>query len=262
VVIILNRCCVLPNLPTHIHFALKALDEVSGNISNSNVEEYLSVYLLGATAPDIRVITKKDRSLYHFVQLDFKDVGDGVRNLQRRYPYWHDLAGCDIQTRAFMAGYVSHLILDETWITNIFRRFFEDSEVFKSRSEALIMDRAMQLELDRANWESVSENLDFIRNVDVKLEIDFFPTESLYEWRDWIVGLLSKGFTWERLKFMAQRISKNESDNGVASIAETFLLDPTQSTLHLLEKFPDDLIRDFSLSGHRNMVSAVNTFLL
>jgi len=259
---ILNRCFLLPNLPTHIHFALNALDEVSGNIGHSNADEYLPVYLLGATAPDIRVITRKDRSLYHFVQLDFKAVGDGVTNLQRRYPRWQDLSGCDINTRAFMAGYVSHLILDETWITNVFRPFFENQEFFESRSEALIMDRAMQLELDRANWESVSANLDFMRNADVKLEVDFFPTEYLYEWRDWVVGLLAKGFTWDRLRFMAQRISKNESHNEVASIAETFLLDPTQSTTHLLERFPDDLIRDFSINSHRNMVSAVNDFLI
>ncbi|GIS64446.1 MAG: hypothetical protein CM1200mP3_06940 [Chloroflexota bacterium] len=29
-----------------------------------------------------------------------------------------------LKTRAFMAGYASHLILDETWITSMFRRYF------------------------------------------------------------------------------------------------------------------------------------------
>ena len=250
----------MPNLPTHIHFALNALDEVSVNIGG-NVAEYLPVYLIGATAPDIRVITRKDRSLYHFVQLDFKTLGEGVNNLCRKHPYWRDLSGCDIQTRAFMAGYVSHLILDETWITNVFRPFFECSELFESDSEALIMDRAMQLELDRSNWESVNANLDFIRNVDISLEIDFFPTESLNEWRDWVVGLLDNGFTWDRLRFMAQRISKNKSHNSVASIAESFLINPTQSTANLLEKLPGDLIGNFSDNSHKNMVSAVNDFL-
>ena len=123
------------------------------------------------------------------------------------------------------------------------------------------MDRAMQLELDRSNWESVNANLDFIRNVDISLEIDFFPTESLNEWRDWVVGLLDKGFTWDRLRFMAQRISKNKSHNSVASIAESFLINPTQSTTNLLEKLPGDLIGNFSDNSHKNMVSAVNSFL-
>lgn len=250
----------MPNLPTHIHFALKALDEVSVNIG-SDVAEYLPVYLIGATAPDIRVITKKDRSLYHFVQLDFKTLGDGVKNLRRKYPYWKDLSGCDIQTRAFMAGYVSHLILDETWITNVFRPFFAGPGFFESESEGLIMDRAVQLELDRSNWESVNSTLDFIRNVDISLEIDFFPTDSLNEWRDWVVGLLDNGFTWDRLRFMAQRISKNKSHNSVVSIAESFLINPTRSTTNLLEKLPGDLIGDFSDNSHKNMVSAVNDFL-
>ena len=61
---------------------------------------------------------------------------------------------------------------------------------------------------------------------------------------------------------MAKRISKGRANIEVTSIAEKFLKDPTDSTVHLLEKFPEGLINDFSRKSHMNMVSAVNTFLL
>ena len=46
----------MPNLATHIHFAMKSLPE-------SIDQELTPIYLLGATTPDIRVITKENRSI-------------------------------------------------------------------------------------------------------------------------------------------------------------------------------------------------------
>ncbi|GIS64734.1 MAG: hypothetical protein CM1200mP3_09820 [Chloroflexota bacterium] len=82
------------------------------------------------------------------------------------------------------------------------------------------------------------------------MEIVFFPTESLNEWRDWVVGLLDNGFTWDRLRFMAQRISKNKSHNSVASMQNHFLLIQSVNT-NLLEKLPGDLFGNFSIIAQK-----------
>ena len=121
----------MPNLPTHIHFSYQSIGKYNGLDLNNN----LAIYLFGATAPDIRVITKQDRSVYHFVQLDFDRVGDGIRNMKNLHPLLDNLNTYDEHTRSFMAGYASHLILDETWITTMFRPFFSDTSLFGNKAK-------------------------------------------------------------------------------------------------------------------------------
>ena len=53
----------MPNLPTHIFFALDAINDLNVDF----LGEYIEPYMLGATSPDIRALTKKDRAIYHFV---------------------------------------------------------------------------------------------------------------------------------------------------------------------------------------------------
>ena len=94
----------MPNLPTHLKFAL----EVSKQLDSPIINAHLGSFLLGATSPDIRVITKVDRSVYHFVQLDFKDVGDGIDNMFKSYPTLSNFSQMDSQLQAFISGYITH----------------------------------------------------------------------------------------------------------------------------------------------------------
>ena len=87
----------MPNLPTHIYFALNSLDDIKVDF----LKEQTPAYMLGSTSPDIRAITKKNRSVYHFVELDFESVGEGISNLKSQYPKWGNLSNCDDETKAF-----------------------------------------------------------------------------------------------------------------------------------------------------------------
>ena len=154
----------MPNLPTHLKFAL----EVSKQLDSPIINAHLGSFLLGATIPDIRVITKVDRSVYHFVQLDFKDVGDGIDNMFKSYPTLSNFSQMDSQLQAFISGYITHLIADECWISEVFRKYFASSTVFPDINEGLILDRAMQLNLDRAFWKLDYDFVGTIQSEDYK----------------------------------------------------------------------------------------------
>ena len=67
----------MPNLTSHVSLALATANEVDlPSISNN-----MGSYLLGATAPDIRIITKQSRELTHYSGLDSNVLGDGVERL-------------------------------------------------------------------------------------------------------------------------------------------------------------------------------------
>ena len=97
------------------------------------LNENMGSYLLGSTAPDVRVITRKGREPYHFAPLDFDEVGAGISGLLREHP---QLATTEHgPTRSFMAGYMTHLILDETWITRMYRPLFGKDGVFETEAD-------------------------------------------------------------------------------------------------------------------------------
>ena len=125
----------MPNLPTHLEFAL----EVSNRLDSPLINAHLGSFLLGATAPDIRVITRVDRSAYHFVQLDFKSVGEGIDNMFKSHPFLSDVSSMDVKLQAFISGYITHLIADECWVTEVFRKYFASEVIFPDVNEGLIL---------------------------------------------------------------------------------------------------------------------------
>src|SRR3972149_2762060 len=99
---------------------------------------------LGATAPDIRVITRWERGRTHFFDLHNFDQQNGVAGLVSAYPRLGQPGRLGPG-----AGYVPHLVMDELWINTIYRPFFGQRSPLGGGLRANIMDRAIQFWLDR-----------------------------------------------------------------------------------------------------------------
>ena len=119
----------MPNLPTHIQLAVSAADRMRHTDLDSN----LGYFYLGSTSPDIRALTKRARSEYHFVELDFETIGTGVNAMFAAHPELMDAAEHDGPMRAFIAGYIAHLMADESYIVKMFRPYFGDPARFRDR---------------------------------------------------------------------------------------------------------------------------------
>ena len=247
----------MPNLPTHIHFAIEA----GSYIESDSIESNFSAYLVGSTTPDMRAITKKDRSVYHFVNLDFKGIGEGLSNLVTSHPKWSNLANVDNETRAFMAGYASHLILDETWVTLMFRPYFQDSKLFPDPAKALVMDRAMQLGLDKFNWMSMKPYLSDMQDYRLGVDVDFLESEPVEDWKNWIFRLLGADFTWERLLFMATRISRGDETHPAIRYANEFIANPEEMFDDLIHTLPEGVLNEFENAAVSNIQKHVNRFI-
>ena len=160
----------MPNLATHITFANEL------NKSENLIDDHdKGIYLLGSTAPDIRVLTKEPREKYHFVSLNFDNIGDGINNMIKQFPVLQNTPQTN-QLKSFLAGYFSHLVLDETWITKIFRPLFGQDSNFKNNIYVRILDRAIQLKLEEDNLgslENVLQDVLTIVNVKEKNRIEF-----------------------------------------------------------------------------------------
>jgi hypothetical protein len=240
-----------------MELAYLAARRLESRVLNDN----LGYFLLGSTSPDIRVITRRTREEYHFVELDFQQIGEGVESMFASHPRLRVPGALDYQTQAFMAGYITHLVADETWIVTMFRRYFGNPDVFSDDATGLVMDRAVQMELDRRAWDTVIDNRSQLREATENIDIGFIPTQTLFEWRDWILNFLDRGFTWERLGFMARRIARGEESHPAYQVAADFIGNPTERLSELYEIVPSRDLQDYKERTVESLVGYVRDYI-
>ena len=234
----------MPNLPMHIYLC----QQVAAELDWGYAHDHPGAAYLGSTTPDIRAMTKWERARTHFSDLSVTHVGAGVQRMFELHPH---LAGSDngltAHTRAFLLGYVSHLVADEVWITTMFRPHFDlDNRVTDTDVEAHIWDRALQLDMDRSvltgNGGLSAEN-DAIAAVEQMPALDFLQDALIDEWRGWVARLLGWDFTWERLKRALNRMYRDNDD--VQAVVDGFLEQMPRSLERVYERIPPELIDSY-----------------
>ena len=93
-----------------------------------------------------------------------------------------------------MAGYMTHLILDETWITRMYRPLFGKDGAFETEAEGAVMDRVMQMELDTLALERLNVLKTQLAGFSGGVDIPFIDGDTLCEWHEWVTNFISREF--------------------------------------------------------------------
>ncbi len=182
--------------------------EVGDRLRHRVLEEERGNLYLGSTAPDIRVITRWERGRTHFFDLSNLDEQSGVAGLLKAYPRLREPGRLSASTVAFIAGYVTHLVMDELWINTIYRPFFGERSPLGGDLRANIMDRAIQFSLDRQkriDRDLMAHVLDEVARSDLALEIDLIDAETLRRWKEVILDMVGRSPDWDRFGYIAGR---------------------------------------------------------
>ena len=247
----------MPNLPTHIQLAISAADQMRHTDLDSN----LGYFYLGSTSPDIRALTKRARSEYHFVELDFETIGAGVDSMFDAHPELMEAAEHDGPMRAFIAGYMAHLIADESYIVRMFRPYFGQPEAFETDAMAKVWDRALQLDFDKTVWRDVQTSIAGMDPDTSNVNIRFLPHEDLVQWKEWVARVMSGGFSWERLRFMARRISAGDESHPANTYAERFLTSVDDSLDTLYDHVPRSYVEEFRAEAVETIADTLRDYL-
>lgn len=210
----------MPNLPAHIQLA----QEAAARLSHPVLKTHEGAFLLGATTPDIRAMAKWPRERTHFAPLSVEEVGAGVRAMFQANPHLREASTANAPTRAFVSGYINHLIADETWICTVYRQFFGGGDTPEGKVRGNMWDRAMQLDMDReakANEQEVQRITEMMEGAEAGVEIGFVDAETLAEWRTWVQRFNSWEFSWERLSRALRRMYGE--DEQALAMAEEFI---------------------------------------
>ncbi|MBI2855941.1 MAG: zinc dependent phospholipase C family protein [Chloroflexi bacterium] len=253
----------MPNLSAHLGMAKEAISR----LKHPAVVRNPGACLLGSVSPDIRIITRGQRDETHFAPLSFERMGEGLEGLFQNHPHLADAAQLTEATRSFMVGYACHLFADELWILDMYRPFFGNREVFQDHLQGGLMDRALQLELDRREQRELG-GLEVLRPImeeaEVGVEVGFIQPDALQEWRKWVQESLSWRFTWDRLRFMARRVNSkgdSQAENNLQGMVEEFL----ESVPHGLERVyrlvPAEKLGDFREKCIEGVLSFAQEYL-
>ena len=113
----------MPQLGSHLHSAYVVADR----LGSPTIDADRGAFFLGSTSPDIRVITRGARADTHFFDLDHYEAQDSVKRMFSEHPNLRFQADMDTSAASFMAGYITHLVLDE-----LFRSIFYNEKIIKT----------------------------------------------------------------------------------------------------------------------------------
>ncbi len=191
----------MPSLGSHLVVARRVAERLGRPVIDAD----RGAYYLGATAPDIRAITRRDRSETHFYDLDDFGPQDSLGRMARAYPELARPAVLPRPTPAFLAGYVTHLVMDERYIEQVYRSEFGERSRRARNPRRDVLDRALQFEMDRREREDAAA-MDEIRAALAAQEGDprvpFLPGPDLARWREAVADIAAQPPTYERFPRM------------------------------------------------------------
>ncbi len=193
----------MPSLGSHLASAYGLADR----LGHPHIDADRGAYYLGSTAPDIRVLLKVDRRHTHFFDLDDFGEQDSVARMFELHPQLGEAASLDPCTRAFIAGYVTHLLMDEHYIQTIYRRVFGERSALGGDLWANVLDRALQYEMNRRELEdeaALGEIREAIDATEAAIGVGFIESRLWPEWRDFTRGITHQRPDWERFPRVMQ----------------------------------------------------------
>jgi hypothetical protein len=246
----------MPNLGLHIGFALEAANRLGHPLT----QEHLGSYLLGCTAPDVRLYAGWKRERTHFFKLTTDSTGAGYEGLLQAHPHLRKSERLNRETVSFVLGYVSHLNTDETWIVNVYRRFFGAGAELAADPLCNVLDRVLQFELDRverANIADLEGALDAIGGAYEGIDVGFIEPALLQEWRQVVIDRSGRELSWDRFQGFIKRVHPKADDDEIASIMAGLpaLLEKVRSYVN------DDEVRAFREVALDAFVSSATDYL-
>lgn len=194
----------MPSLGSHMVRARRLADA----LALPEIDADRGAFYLGSTAPDIRVITRGQRIDTHFFDLDELARQDSVERMLAAHPELRTPAGLDAATTAFIAGYITHLVLDEAWIEEIYRPTFGIYSDIDEDPRSNVWDRVLQYELDRQDRmdeEGRRELLGALAESAPPPGVPFIEDENLTRWFEMISEVAGQLPDYSRFRRMMTR---------------------------------------------------------
>ena len=193
----------MPSLGSHLTSAYG----LASRLGSPHIDADRGAYYLGSTAPDMRILMRVDRKLTHFFELNDFEPQDSIARMFEAHPDLGDAVSLDPGMRAFIAGYMTHLLMDEHYIQSVYRVFFGERSPLGGDLWANVLDRSLQYEMNRRDLEDDAALTDVRKAIDASqstVGVPFIEEELWPEWRDFTRGITHQRPDFERFPRVMQ----------------------------------------------------------
>lgn len=200
--------CVMPTPFMHLAFAKRLIsDNNLPGPAHDLLEAGWGAFLLGSIAPDARVSSGLDRVQTHFFEYLPKVDPPAVVAMLAQHPDLKRTAIDDNTRAAFVAGYASHLAMDELWCTDmLFPVFFESD--WGTRPEKFLALHGVLAVLDRRDRGLLPDAYyTQLSQAAPRGWLPFIDDAALGVWRNTIADQLAPGARSLTLEVLANRMS-------------------------------------------------------
>jgi len=198
-------------MPTPIQHLVIADDVLSDPALPLAVREQLAAergaFLFGAIAPDAQSVSGQAREATHFFMLPPASDQTAPQVMLAAQPALARASELSPAQAAFIAGYLSHLALDELWIANVFGPHFGLKAEWGAFRERLLMHNILRTWLDQRDQGRLNGNLSAtLTQVEPRDWLPFVSDDHLRAWRNEIVAELRPGATIRTVEVFAERL--------------------------------------------------------
>ena len=198
-------------MPTPIQHLVLAEDILCDSALPPAAREWLTsqrgAFLFGTIAPDVQSVSGQPREATHFFTLPPTDTRSAHEVMLAEHSTLARAGRLDPAQAAFVAGYISHLKLDELWIAHVFGPCFGLGAEWGTFRERLLTHNVLRTWLDRRDGVrlkcDVSANL---AEADPREWLPFVTDHHLRAWRDEIAHQLLPGAPIHTLEVFAARL--------------------------------------------------------
>ncbi|MBL8147773.1 MAG: hypothetical protein JNL34_15450 [Anaerolineae bacterium] len=214
----------MPTPFTHLASAQRLLDDEGWSApGRAFLHAHASAFLLGSIAADGHACSALRREDTHFYTYDRPITTPPSAIMLTRYPALvaPDSAG----QRAFVAGYIGHLALDEAWTERVTRPYFIEP-AWGSSAERLLMLNVLLAGMDERDRHLLRPNLMAALPGAVPAKwLPFLPDAALIAWRDQVASQLEPGAPSQTLPIVSARTATT-----VEALRELIHSDEAQNT--------------------------------
>jgi hypothetical protein len=197
----------MPTPFTHLLTAQRLLtDPVVPTEQRALLNAQRSAYLLGSVVADAQTLAGLKREETHFYSFEREIEDHPWRVMLARYPV---LRGADDPAwRAFLAGYVMHLSMDEIWSLEMTGPEFAGRE-WAPRQQRFLMLHILLIYLDERDLALLDTGLSGdLQEAEPHGWLPFMTDAVLCEWGRLIYRQIKPGGVSETLEIYGQRVSK------------------------------------------------------
>lgn len=165
-----------------------------------------SAFLLGNIAADGHHLAEGlRRDQTHFYKYDFPVIEHPWRIMMAQHPSLWETRPPD--SRAFLAGYIAHLSIDEVWWLDLTRPYFGERE-WASRDRRFLMLNILLIGMDERDEIPARNSASVLANANPHNWLPFMQDAALIAWRNVIARQLEPNGASETLAVIAPRVNR------------------------------------------------------